>query len=127
VTLDLGLDLKVVTLDYTATNVIIDAVLGQNYSDSQTIVVPLGYLRARVEIPSTDIGIEADVKYITYDGSTISDIRAKVDYTFSSVPVVQPAIEVGYRVQKLDLLSDDKKSAANVDFSGIYAGLMLRF
>ena len=54
-------------------------------------------------------------------------MRAKVDYTFDFVPVVQPAIEVGYRVQKFDVTSDDDKTKMDMEFSGVYAGLMLRF
>ena len=128
ITLDLGLDFKVVNLDFQADGVdIIGGAFDTSYSDAQTIVVPLGYVRARVEIPSTNIGLEADVKYVTYDGSTISDIRAKVDYTLDFIPVVKPALEVGYRVQKIDISSDTVNSTMNVDFSGIYAGLMLRF
>jgi outer membrane protein len=127
ITLDLGLDLKVVSIDYEAEGVTIGTLVNQNYSDTQTIVIPLAYLRARVEIPKTNVGFEADVKYVTYDGSSISDIRAKVDYTLSFIPVVQPALEIGYRVQKIDIASSEVKSAINVDFSGIYAGLMLRF
>jgi outer membrane protein len=127
ITLDLGVDFKIVSLDYQADGVTIAGVASQNYSDTQTIVIPLAYLRTRVEIPATDIGLEADVKYVTYDGSTISDIRAKVDYTLSFIPVIQPALEVGYRIQKIDISSSDVKSAIKVDFSGMYAGLMLRF
>lgn len=126
-TVDLGVDFKVVSLDFQADGVTINGILNQNYSDTQTIVVPMAYLRARVEIPVTNIGLEADVKYVTYDGSTISDVRAKVDYTLSFIPVVQPALEVGYRIQKIDISNSDVKSAINVDFSGVYAGLMLRF
>lgn len=127
ITLDLGLDFKVVSLDYQADGVTINGNLNQNYSDKQTIAIPLAYLRARVEIPTTNVGVEADVKYITYDGSTVSDMRAKVDYTLDFIPVVQPALEVGYRVQKIDISSSEVKSAMNVDFAGMYVGLMLRF
>ena len=126
-TLDIGLDAKVVSLDYAAQGVTIGTLASQNYSDSVTIVVPMAYLRARVEIPATNIGLEADAKYVTYDGSTISDMRAKVDYTLDFFPVVQPAIEIGYRTQKIDIASSDVKSAINIEYSGLYAGLMLRF
>ncbi|MBU1928181.1 TIGR04219 family outer membrane beta-barrel protein [bacterium] len=127
ITLDLGLDLKVVSLDYKAQDVTMGLSVNQNYSDTQTIIIPLAYMRARVEIPKTNIGLEADVKYVTYDGSTVSDIRAKVDYTLGFIPTIQPALEVGYRVQKIDISSSDVKSAMNVDFSGMYVGVMLRF
>ena len=97
------------------------------YSDTTSLVLPLAYLRGRVEIPATNIGLEADGKYITYSGSTAYDIRAKVDYTLGFIPVVQPALEVGYRIQKFDLVSDDEKTKMNLDFAGVYAGFMLRF
>lgn len=50
----------------------------------------------------------------------------EIDYTFDITPLIKPAIEIGYRVQKVevDRLSDLK---TDLDFKGIYAGLMLRF
>ena len=125
-TLDIGIDLKVQETNYQAKGVTIDSVINQNYDDSETVVIPMVYARVRVELP-LNIGVEADGKYVTYDGSTIYDVRAKVDYTFDFVPVVQPAIEVGYRVQKFDVTSDDDKTKMDMEFSGVYAGLMLRF
>jgi len=126
-TLDLGIDFKVQNTTYSADDVEEVPGITTNYSDSEIVVIPMVYARVRVEIPGTDIGLEADGKYITYDGSTISDYRAKVDYTMSFVPVVQPAIEVGYRVQKFDVTSDDDKTKMDMEFSGVYAGLMVRF
>lgn len=123
ITLDLGLDIKIVDASYTA------APSGSftGYSDSVTFAVPLLYVRGRVEIPSTDIGIEADVKYITTGDSTVYDVRAKVDYTFDFTPAVQPALEVGYRVQRLDIDESSVDAKLDIDFSGFYAGVMLRF
>jgi len=134
-TVDIGVDVKVVESDYTAKEIspistggIVNiAGVTQDYNEKDTAVVPLAYLRGRVEIPATDIGFEADAKYITYDGDTIYDVRAKVDYTLSFVPVVQPAIEVGYRAQKYDFTSKDKKTKVNMDFGGLYMGIMARF
>ena len=134
-TIDVGIDVKIIQLDYTAKGVSqfsgsdTSSVLGvpTDYNTKGTAPLPLVYLRGRVEIPFTDIGIEADAKYITYDGNTAYDIRAKVDYTFGFIPVVQPAIEVGYRAQKYDFTSEDKKTKVNMDFSGVYMGIMARF
>ena len=126
-TIDLGIDIKIIEADYTAEGVDVGSTIDTSYSSSESIVMPLLYLRGRVEIPATNIGIEADGKYVTYGGSTVYDIRAKVDYTLGFVPVVQPALEVGYRIQKIDYTSDDEKSRMNLDFSGVYVGLMLRF
>lgn len=129
ITLDLGLDLKVLNIDYKAQGVNVNGIGLEDYDDTVSVVLPLVYARGRVEIPGTDIGLEVDGKYVTYDGSTIYDARAKVDYTFSFIPVVQPALEIGYRIQKFDVKYEDSpdETLMNIDFSGVYAGLMLRF
>lgn len=122
ITLDLGLDIKVMDISYSANGVdIIDAL----NVDVASVVVPLGYLRARVQIPATNLGFEADVKYITYDSNTVSDIRVKVDYTLDFIPVVQPAIEIGYRIQSFDI--EDSGFQIDTQYKGVYAGLMVRF
>lgn len=123
ITLDLGLDIKIVDASYTAA----PSGAFTGYSDSVTFAVPLLYARTRVEIPSTAIGLEADVKYITTGDSTVYDVRAKVDYTFDFTPAVQPALEVGYRVQKMDIDESGVDAKLDIDFSGFYAGMMLRF
>ncbi len=123
VTIDLGLDLKVMNLDYT----VAQNGLFPGYEDSYTAPIPLLYARARVEIPTTDIGLESDVKYITTGSSTIYDVRAKIDYTFDITPLIQPALEVGYRVQKIQIDEDGTDVKTDMDFAGVYAGLMLRF
>jgi len=117
ITLDLGLDVKVIE-----TKADIDTI---NYDDKDTAVLPLVYLKGRVEIPATNIGIEADAKAITYSSDTMYDARIKVDYTFDITPIIQPGIEVGYRTQKLKV--DDGSTQVDMDYSGVYAGLMLRF
>jgi len=99
----------------------------KDYDEKATIPVPLAYVRGRVEIPFTGFGFEADAKYISYDGDTIYDVRAKVDYTLDFIPVIQPAIEVGYRVQKYDFESEDKKTKMNMDFAGVYLGMIAKF
>ena len=128
-TIDLGLDIKVADINYKAEGV---QLVGYNvptasYDDSSTVVLPMLYVRTRVQIPITNIGLEADAKYVTYSSSTAYDIRVKVDYTLGFVPIVQPGLEVGYRMQKFDLKSNDDKTKVNLDFSGVYVGLMVRF
>ena len=123
VTLDLGLDFKIIDAKYNV------AAVGPftGYSGTDSIVIPLLYVRTRVEIPTTDIGLEADVKYVTTGDSTVYDVRAKVDYTLDFVPVIQPAVEFGYRVQKIDINEKDADSTIDMEYSGVYLGLMLRF
>ncbi|MDP2894112.1 MAG: TIGR04219 family outer membrane beta-barrel protein [Sulfurimonas sp.] len=123
ITLDLGLDIKIIDASYTAAPTTGFA----GYKDSVTFPVPLLYARARVQIPSTNLGFETDIKYITTGNSTVYDVRAKVDYLFDFTPVVQPALEVGYRAQKIDIDDSSADAKLDIEFSGFYAGLMLRF
>ena len=119
ITVDLGLDIKIVDSDYK-----IDSL---NYEDKSTITVPMLYVRGRVQVPTTDLGVEADVKYISNGSSTLYDVRAKIDYTFDITPLIQPGIEVGYRVQKLKIDESSVDIQTDIDFSGLYVGAMLRF
>ena len=121
ITLDLGLDLKVVQSDVNVQS----AFPFPGYASSDTVVIPLLYVRGRVEIPGTNIGLESDVKAITDGTNLVYDVRAKVDYTLDFVPVVQPALELGYRAQKIKV--DDGDTQVDLDYSGVYVGLMLRF
>ncbi len=118
-TLDLGIDIKVVDLDYK--------IASASYEYKKTVPLPMAYARVRVEVPRSSLGGEADIKYITDGSSVISDARVKLDYTFRSFPVVQPALEIGYRVQKIKIDESDEDIKTNIDFAGFYAGLMLRF
>lgn len=121
ITVDLGLDLKIVQTDATVEKI----ANFPGYSDDENLILPLVYLRGRVQVPATGLGAEADVKYITDGDSTVYDIRAKVDYTFDIFPVVQPGIEIGYRMEKAD--RKDGSYKVNLDYQGVYVGAMLRF
>jgi len=122
-TLDLGLDVKMINATYNA------AANGafEGYEGTESIVLPLGYARVRFEVPSTGLALEGDIKYVTYNGSTVSDVKVKVDYTLDLDMFINPGIEVGYRIQKFDLTSEDDATKIKMDFSGLYAGIMLRF
>lgn len=117
ITLDLGLDIKMLE---------VSADTGSFSDDTDSIVFPLGYVRARVQVPFTGFGAEADVKYIEYSDNTIYDVRAKLDYTFTSFPVIEPGIEIGYRIQKIET-TELLGTGMAVDFEGVYAGVMVRF
>lgn len=126
-TVDLGIDFKVLTADYVANDVTVSTVTNTNYTETIGFVLPMAYLRTRVQVPATGLGVEADIKYVSYDGSTAYDARVKVDYTFDITPLIQPGIEIGYRVQNFNLKSTDDKTKMDLSFAGVYAGIMLRF
>jgi len=122
-TLDVGVDIKVMDSDYKVE----PNGLFTGYEDTETTPIPLVYARVRVEIPTTNIGIESDAKYVTTGSSTVYDVCAKIDYTFDISPLVQPALEVGYRTQKIQIDESNSDVKTDMKFSGFYAGLMLRF
>jgi outer membrane protein len=120
-TIDLGLDAKIIQTDSNVASIGIFP----GYSSQDTTIIPLLYVRTRVEVPFTGIGFETDAKAISDGTNTMYDVRAKVDYTFDITPIIQPAIEVGYRVQQITV--DDGENQVDLNYAGVYAGLMLRF
>ena len=128
INIDLGVDIKVIKSDVSVGAVSSGVPLVpdfKGYSSSDTTVVPLVYGRGRIEIPTTDIALEANVKAITDGTNTLYDVAAKVDYTFDFTPAIQPALEVGYRVEKIKV--DDGSTQVDLQYAGPYAGFMLRF
>ena len=120
ITLDVGLDLNFMKQSYQ---------FGTHSTTNDSIVIPLLYGRGRFEIPGTGFGLETEVKYYTYGDSTISDIRAKVDYTFD-FSIVEPGVELGYRYNVIKTSHNDFSSLSydtDVVMSGVYLGAMLRF
>jgi len=125
-TIDLGLDIKFIQADTEIKEIgVAGSLLTASYSSSDTTVVPLLYVRTRVQVPMTGLAAEADIKAISDGTNTLYDIRAKIDYTLDIFPVIQPAIEVGYRIQQLTV--DDGDTQIDLNYSGVYAGVMLRF
>ena len=126
-TIDLGLDVKMLDASFQLDP--LDSY--QGYSTPPRIVpLPMAYVRARVEIPFSGVGVEADVKFLKLGDSQVIDARAKVDYTLGITPLIQPGIELGYRVQQINIDATKLESSLpvlNLEFSGLYAGAMLRF
>jgi len=116
ITLDLGLDFKSISVTQTIFSV----------ETTDDVVLPMLYVRTRFQLPLSGLGAEADIKYASYSENTVYDARIKLDYTFDITPLIQPGIEIGYRVQKLE--TDELLGLGlNYEFSGLYAGVMVRF
>jgi len=127
-TIDLGLDIKFIDGNYKLNaNVVGTAAPAVN--EDFDIVMPLAYARARLQIPVTNIGIEAIARGMSYSDNTVIDAQIKIDYTMDFIPVVQPGLELGYRYQQVTLDSGSIGLNASIDttFSGVYGGIMVRF
>jgi len=126
-TVDLGLDIKYIDGKYSVDG---DVVNNSQAVDSPfSVALPLAYVRGRVQIPVTNIGVELLARGITYSNNTMIDAEIKVDYTMDFVPIVQPGLELGYRYQQLTLDASTIGLDADLDttLSGVYAGIMVRF
>ena len=126
ITLDLGLDLKYLLIDYQ-----IDFLL----NSSESSVIPLAYVRGRIDTKA-NIGFETDVKYITDGSAIVYELCFKVDYTMIFIPVVHPGIELGYKVEQFTSKGEDSafigailsnKIDSDIGFSGFYGGITVEF
>jgi len=126
-TIDLGLDVKFFDGNYNITGTA--GGVTQTVDEDFDMVMPLAYLRGRVQFPVTNIGIEAVVRGMAYSSNNVVDAQVKLDYTMDFVPVIQPGLEIGYRHQQIKLDGDSIGINANLDttFSGLYGGIMVRF
>jgi len=125
-TLDVGLSVKFIHYEASGG----DTTNGVTYDESGDFPLPMLYTRARVQAPLTNFGVEAIVKYISDGGdNTASEFIVKADYTFDFIPVIQPGVEVGYRAMSIesDITDGDTRTIIDYDFSGVFAGMTLRF
>ncbi|MDR2151275.1 MAG: TIGR04219 family outer membrane beta-barrel protein [Helicobacteraceae bacterium] len=100
---------------------------GKSKDADLSFALPIVYGGVRFDLPSLPIGLEADVKYVSYDKSRIGDARAKIDWTFVD-SVVKAAIELGYRSRSIvikDLSGVDAEIDITID--GPFAGASIRF
>lgn len=110
-TVEAGIDLKYIEMS------------GDSVKDD-TAMVGLLFGRVRVE-PISWLGVEAVLMTTNYGDNKGYDARLKLDYTMTFVPVVHPALEVGYRIHKLQYEFDEGINKA--EYSGVYVGAMIRF
>lgn len=114
--LDLGLDIKLLDMSYN-----IRDTFGNATSDSYSITLPLLYgMFGITPIDPLYLGVEA--QYVTYQGSTLTDVLAKISYTFD----FRVGIEAGYRLQSIEL-DNVNDATGKLDFKGPFAGIYLRF
>ena len=100
---------------------------GRSAKADLAFALPIAYGGVRFELPSIPVGIEADLKYIAYDKSRVSDARAKIDWAFID-SIVSAAIEIGYRSRSIaieDLSGTDGEVDVTID--GVFAGASVRF
>ena len=119
VSLDLGLNIRNLKVDYSITGTVSGATT--TTTDSLDETVPMLYVLVGGS-PWPDLIISGELSYVAYSGSSISDFTAKVAYTTNFFV----GFEAGYRQQKYEF-DDVSEADAKLDFDGVFAGAYLKF
>jgi len=132
--LDLGVDVKNIDFEFDADGK--GSEVGRpggfveiSEHEDENEWIPFIYSRVRFHIPATNIGIEGDMKYITYKDTTVYDTSIKANYFFD-LKAVQLGIEAGYRYESIDIDEDDFSGInfdIDVDIEGPFAGIFIKF
>lgn len=117
VSLDLGLNVRSLKVDYTISS----ATANTATTDSVSQTVPMLYALIGAS-PIPDLIISGEISYVAYAGSTISDFTAKIAYTTNFFI----GLEAGYRKQQYTL-DDVSGTDADMSFDGVFAGAYLKF
>jgi outer membrane protein len=121
VSLDVGLNIRNLKVDYTITSTGSGSTPARTTSDSMDETVPMLYVLVGGS-PWPDLIISGEMSYVSYSGSSISDITAKIAYTTNFFV----GFEAGYRQQKYEF-DDISDTDAKLDFDGVFAGAYLKF
>jgi outer membrane protein len=117
ISLDLGLNIRYVNADYhvreTATTL--------SSKDNFKQVVPMAYALIGAS-PYPGLRFSAEISYITYSGSDVSDMTAKVAYTTD----YYVGFEAGYRKQNYNF-DDVSNTHTNLSFEGAFGGAYVKF
>jgi outer membrane protein len=132
-TLYWSLPLPIVTFDFGLTARQFDGGVTVNSQDSSAaaaaefdFVVPMGYLKAGIDIPMTGVSIGADLNTISYGDTSITDFDANITYVLPLIPLLDVGISAGYRSFDLDLDEEDFGDlSTKVNVAGPYLGLSL--
>jgi len=127
VNVDVGIAIKFI--DYQARGIAQELSLGNEvYNEKGDFIAPLPYLRVRTQLPFA-IGAEVVLKYGALGGSSFTDLTMKVDYTLDFFPIINPGVELGYKMVDLDaeVEDGDTTSIIKLTFSGIFLGLSVDF
>lgn len=117
VNLDLGINVKYLSGEMSAETL----VTGKETSEL-SLALPLLYVKARFDVPTTDLSFQLEGNYLTYDGHELLDLEVGARYTFTA----GLGLEVGYKTFSL-VLDEIDDTSMNADFSGVYGKVVWDF
>jgi len=120
VTLDFGLTLRQFDGSVTSTSSLTEI------SEDLDFIVPMGYLKAGVDIPLTGLSFGGDINVISIGDTGITDYDLNMTYVLPLIPLLDVGISAGYRSFDLELDEDDFGDlSAEATVAGPYLGLSL--
>lgn len=134
-TLYWGLPLPIVTLDFGLTLRQFDGSMSvvsstESGSADLDVTVPMGYLKAGVDVPLTGLSFGGDINVISYGDTGITDYDLNMTYVLPVIPLLDVGITAGYRSFDLEINPDDfggsdDDLSAEATVAGPYIGLSL--
>jgi outer membrane protein len=113
---------SVVDIDLGVTFKVLDGKVEGAVNDNFSEVIPMGYLGIALAPPLSPIDIEGSVKYIGYNGDSLTDARIKAIWKIGAGLGAQ----AGYRYESLKI--DNRFDMnTNLTFKGPFIGLSYRF
>lgn len=113
---------NVVEIDLGISFKVLDATVEGTINESLNEVIPMGYLGVALTPPYSPIGMEGSVKYVGYNGDSLTDARIKLVWKIGAGLGAQ----AGYRYESLKV-SDHFDLNSDVTFKGPFVGFNYRF
>ncbi len=123
--LDFGLTLRQFDAEVQATGTV-PSVGVETESESVDGVLPLLYLGTKIDLPLTGLYLAGNVNGISADDESIMDYRGSVGYGIELSFLAKIGLELGYRAFEIDM-GEDEDYAGDIDFSGVYFGVNVKF
>ena len=114
--LDLGVTLRQLDGDFKS-----DA-----FNESLNLYLPTLYAAVSTELPFTGVSFFADLNYVGYNGSDVTDWQVGVGYKLIDNLAVDLTLQLGYRSTHLEL-NDVDDIYGEFDYDGVFAGLEAHF
>ncbi len=119
-----------ITLGYIDGNIAVTGLVGMSpislshtESTDFSLFLPTLYGKARFNIPTTDVSLQFEGDYFSYDNTTYYNYELSARYTFS----MGLGIEAGYKGIHLDSNDLAEGLAVDMDFNGIYGAVVWDF
>ncbi len=119
----INLDAGVTLRKYNGKVVLNTDPAGSNISESEKLdfVIPLGYLKGRIDLPLTGLFVDGQINIISISGDSISDTEVSLGYETE----IGFGAKAGYRIFNMDI--DENDFVSDLEFSGAYVSLFYHF